>query len=65
MMYKIVNQQVAVDPDKHLMKPQKQSHSANTNWYVALHPGNSHSSLELSGTQIFFPNHVPAAIPVR
>ena len=34
MMYKIVNQQLAVDPDKHLMKPQKQSRSANNNSYV-------------------------------
>ena len=31
MMYKIVNQQVVIDPDKHLMKSQKQSRSANTN----------------------------------
>ena len=37
MMYKIVNQQVAIDPDKHLMKPQKQSRSANTNSYVVPH----------------------------
>ncbi len=34
MMYKIVNQQVVIDPDKHLMKPQKQSRSPNTNSYV-------------------------------
>ena len=34
MMYKIVNKQVAIDPEKHLIKPQKQSRSANNNSYV-------------------------------
>ena len=32
--YKIVNKQVAIDPDEHLMKPQKQSRSASSNSYV-------------------------------
>ena len=37
MMYKIVNQQLAIDPEKHLMKPQQQSRSANTNSCVVLY----------------------------
>ena len=62
MMYKIVNQQVAVDSDKHLMKPQKQSRSANTNSYVV-----PYASIT-SRQQSFFPrtmrdwNQLPLSI---
>ena len=56
MMYKIVNQQVAVDPDKHLMKPQKQSHSANTNSYVVPYASTT------SRQQSFFPRTIRDAI---
>ena len=51
-MYKIVNQQVAVDPDKHLMKPQKQSRAANTNSYVVPYASTT------SRQQSFFPRTI-------
>ena len=51
-MYKIVNQQVAIDPDKHLMKPQKQSRSANTNSYVVPYASTT------SSQQSFFPRTI-------
>ena len=55
MMYKIVNKQVAIDPDKHLMKSQKQSRSANTNSYVV-----PYASKVLSGIMgiILFPANI-------
>ena len=52
MMYKIVKQQVAIDPDKHLMKPQKQSRSANTNSYVVPYASST------SRQQSFFPRTI-------
>ena len=54
MMYQIVNQQVAIDPDKHLMKPQKQSRagSANTNSYVVPYASTT------SRQQSFFPRTI-------
>ena len=52
MMYKIVNQQVAIDPDKHQMKPQKKSSSANTNSYVVPHASTT------SRQQSFFPRTI-------
>ena len=52
MMYKIINQQVTVDPDKHLMKPQKQYRSPNTNSYVVPHASTT------SRQQSFFPRTI-------
>ena len=52
IMYKIVNQQVAIDPDKYLMKPQKQSRSANTNSYVVPYASTT------SRQQSFFPRTI-------
>ena len=52
MMYKIVNKQVAIDPDKRLMKPQKQSRSANTNCYVVPYASTT------SRQQSFFPRTI-------
>ena len=52
MMYKLVKQQVAIDPDKHLMKPQKQSRSANTNSYVVPYASST------SRQQSFFPRTI-------
>ena len=52
MMYKLVKQQVASDPDKHLMKLQKQSRSANTNSYVVPYASST------SRQQSFFPRTI-------
>ena len=52
IMYKIVNQKLAIDPEKHLMKPQQQSRSANTNSCVVLYASTT------SRQRLFFPRTI-------